>query len=168
MKRQAELELDELELSRLGITDPRIRLLMRDPKKRMEYLDQIYQQQMDLIKQSTEQDKDMLHIRLDTIEKFRDKALSEFSGVEELEQLLSLISQTTGIPSSQSILSSVTTSDSRAFPQLEEKYENEDNETDSKNDDVVSLDENEKAVEKDLPPEKRQRRRRTSHKSSSE
>jgi hypothetical protein len=95
LEQSEQFDLDELELKRLGVTSVQVRLLMRDPQKRAEYLDQLYQQQMDLIEQGRKQNKELLDIRLDTIEKYRDKVMSEHSGIGDLIQLLNLISQTT-------------------------------------------------------------------------
>jgi hypothetical protein len=95
LEQSEQFELDELELKRLGVTSVQVRLLMRDPQKRAEYLDQLYQQQMDLMEQGRKQNKELLDMRLNTIEKYRDKVMSEHSGISDLIQLLNIIGQTT-------------------------------------------------------------------------
>ena len=91
LTRRQELEAWEYEESLLGITSIGARLLMRDPGKRAAWLDRLYQEQMDWLK-----------LRRDTIEKYREKVMSEYSEIGDLVQILKLIDDKTGIYSGSS------------------------------------------------------------------
>lgn len=121
LSRETQLEIDELELERLGITDARIRLLMRDPEKRAQYLEELYKHQMDLLRHSQAQDKELIDMKLETIRRFRDRVLDESSDIKDLQQLLNLVGQTVLPTSERHILSTVVPGGLAAIPQLEDK-----------------------------------------------
>lgn len=121
LRQEAQLELDELELERLGFTDASFRLLMRDPEKRTQYLDKLYDHRMALLKRSQEQDVELINMQLETIRKFRDRVLDESSSIEELQQLLKLVSRTRLSQPEGPVLSTVVQGEFPSVSQLKDR-----------------------------------------------
>lgn len=95
LEKRLELELNEFELKRLGITDARIRLIMGDPDNRAQYLKELYQQQMALFVEGQKQDRELHDLRLEIIRAFQERVLDEHSNIDDLRQILILTDKST-------------------------------------------------------------------------
>jgi len=104
LKGEADLKLKELQLERLGIDDIKIRLLMTDPEKRAQYLDEIYNFQMDLLKERREQASELLKMKREIIRKHFEAASTDMTDYKELEKILKLLDQSAANISAESVL----------------------------------------------------------------
>ena len=98
----------------MGIKDARTRLLLRDPEKRAEYVEELYRHQMELLHHSQDQDKELIDLQMETIRTYRDKALDETADIEDLKKLLSLVGSTVSAPTGVHPLSDVKPEDEEA------------------------------------------------------
>jgi hypothetical protein len=94
VEKETSLSINELELTRLGITDANVRLVMGDPIKRELYLEQLYEKQMELLEHSKDKEKQRIEMNLETIRQFRDKVIDDQTDLDELKALLRVTEDT--------------------------------------------------------------------------
>lgn len=108
---ESELKLKELQLERLGITDIRIRLLMTDPEKRAQYLDELYKLQMDQLRESREQASELLKMKRDIIHQHFKAISSDMTDSKQVEKILKLLDESGAAFPRESLLGTVVTVD---------------------------------------------------------
>lgn len=109
LRNEFDLKVKELQLERLGITDIRIRLLMTDPERRAQYLDEIYKFQMDQLKERREQATELLKMKREIIRKHFDAISTDVTDAKQVEKILKLLDESGAAYPGESLLGTVVT-----------------------------------------------------------
>ncbi len=126
LKNKFDMEIKEYQLDRLGIENNEIRLLMTDPDKRAQYLDDIYTFQMNKLRAQTELVIESLKKKQELILRYFEKS-SDVMDHKEMEKILNLIDQSIMSFSGESVLGKIVKEKMPEYEQLlnDSKKENQ-------------------------------------------